>query len=154
MRVKILTRKIMTINPEKYPSKYSNGKQVTPAQFITEMICERKALIDKVDLHYKFWTQKYWAMFYRNQIASANKLVKQYDPKAIIRALQTAQGKKIYSLRAPHLVSIIEQQVAKIEQETKTKVVSIDRATNKTFGSKEINPNNNNIISRLKGLDQ
>lgn len=153
MRVRILTPKTMTINPDKYPSKYSNGKQVTPAQFITEMICERKALIDKVDLHYKFWTQKYWAMFYRNQIASANKLVKKYDPKAIIRALQTAQGKKIYSLRAPHLIAIIEQQAANIAQEAKNKAVSIDRTTNKTFGSKEIHPKNN-IISRLKGLDQ
>lgn len=33
----------------KFPSRYSNGKQVSAAQYITELICENKAKINKED---------------------------------------------------------------------------------------------------------
>jgi hypothetical protein len=36
----------------KYLSKYSNGKTVSAAQYITEIICENKAKRDKLDLHW------------------------------------------------------------------------------------------------------
>ena len=74
----------------KFESKYSNNKMVSAAQYITELICENKAKIDKKDIHYKFWINKEWASFYRNQIATANKLVKKYDPIDIVRALKSA----------------------------------------------------------------
>ena len=38
----------------KYISKYFQDKEITPAQFITEMICERKAKKDGDDLHHRF----------------------------------------------------------------------------------------------------
>ena len=38
----------------KFESKYSNNKMVSAAQYITELICENKAKIDKKDIHYKF----------------------------------------------------------------------------------------------------
>ena len=56
----------------KYPSRYSNEKFVSAAQYITEMICEKKAKIDKEDLHHRFWTNKKWSSFFRNQIATAH----------------------------------------------------------------------------------
>jgi hypothetical protein len=70
-----------------YPSKYSNGKFVSAAQFITEMICENKAVKENKDLHYRFWSNKQWASFYRSQIASAHKLLKEYH-----KSLKTPQG--------------------------------------------------------------
>ena len=135
----------------KYPSKYSNGKEVSAAQYITELICERKAVIDKTDLHYRFWTNKTWSLFYRNQIASANKLLQNYSDKAIIRALNSEGGKKIYSLRDPSLKSIIEKEQKKIESENKNLSVNMDRPQNIKFGSKS--PNNKNIFSKLKDID-
>jgi hypothetical protein len=140
---------------EKYYSKYSNGKTVSAAQYITEIICERKATKDKLDLHYRFWLQKSWAMFYRNQIASANKLVKQYPPQAIIKALNSDVGRKIYSLRAPHLVGMIEQQV-KIIAANQSKNASISKKMD-IKESKDVVFQNNigkkNILSKLKELD-
>lgn len=94
----------------KYPSKYSNGKTVSAAQYITEIICEHLAKKEKRDLHYRFWVNKEWQKFYKSQIFSANKLLKQYSEKAIIEALKTTAGQKIFSLRAPHLLAIIDQQ--------------------------------------------
>lgn len=138
------------MSQNKYPSKYSNGKEVSAAQFITEMICERKALINKTDLHYKFWLQKNWANFFRNQIASAHKLLGKYSDKAIIKALQSDAGKKIYSLRAPHLPPIIEQQEYLISQQNTSFTKNVDRKDNVVFQKNISKPN---IISKLKDLD-
>lgn len=135
---------------DKYPSKYSNGKEVSPAQYITEIICERKAAMDKDDLHYRFWTQKKWQVFYKNQIGSAHKLLKKYSAKSIIRALQSDQGKKIYSLRAPHLVAMIEHQTSLLEQENITFTKPINRKSDIVF---QKNVTKNNILSKLKDLD-
>ena len=48
---------------KKYISKYSNDKLISAAQYITEIICERKAVKDKQDLHYRFWISKEWSKF-------------------------------------------------------------------------------------------
>ena len=49
-------------------SKYSNGVQVSDAQYITEIICENFAKKNKKDLHYRFWLEKSWSKFYKSQI--------------------------------------------------------------------------------------
>lgn len=135
----------------KYISKYSNNKPVSSAQYITELICERKALKEKRDLHYRFWLSKEWAVFFRNQIASAHKLLKQYGDKAIVNALLTDKGKQIYSLRAPHLPAIIEAEQKKIDATNQLLTKDINRKDNVSY-AKHI-PSKNNIISKLKDLD-
>lgn len=132
-----------------YPSRYSNGKNVSASQYITELICEHKAKLDKLDLHYRFWLKKEWAVFYRNQIGSANKLLITYHPKAIIQALNDAQAQKIYSLRAPHLIPIIEKFQKLLESENTTLAQNYDR---KTIKDHRIIPIKQNIISKLKDL--
>lgn len=135
---------------DKYLSKYSNGKSVCPAQFITEIVCERKAEIEKVDLHYRFWLQKYWEKFYKNQIATAHKLVKKYPHKAIVKALQSPAGRRIYSLRAPHLPAIIEQQATILAKEN---TVFTKQANRKTDVSFQKTTQKKNILSKLKDID-
>lgn len=136
----------------KFISRYSNGKEVSPAQYIAELICEHKADKEKKDLHYRFWLNKEWASYYRNQIGSANQLVKKYNPVAIVKALQDTRAKKIYSLRAPHLLPIIDEyqtQQDLINQHTNTSP-NIDRTDNKTFRTIK---KQNNILSKLEELD-
>jgi hypothetical protein len=140
------------ISDKKYPSKYSNGKLVSAAQYITEIICEKKAKREKKDLHFRFWTTKEWEMYYRNQIASSHQLLKKYDEVAIIKGLNNPKSEKIYSLRAPHLIPIIEEEQTILNnqnkelslslQRIKTEEVEFNRAKSKT-----------NIVSKLKGLD-
>lgn len=136
--------------PSKYPSKYSNGKSVSAAQYITEMICEKKAAIDKKDLHFRFWLNKEWSAFFRNQIASANKLIKQYGEKAVIKALNNQKASRIYSLRAPHLIQIIEYEQKKLETENQDLSITLDRSEKKNFRH---NTYKKNIISKLKDMD-
>lgn len=135
----------------KYPSRYSSGKLVSAAQYITELICENKAKNDGLDIHLKFWTNPKWSRFYRDQIATANKLLKTYEPKAIIKALSDIKSKNIYSLRAPHLLPIIQKYQKQVENEIKPISKNIDRSLNSTFRQE---PNTKqNIISKLKELD-
>jgi len=134
----------------KYPSRYSNGKEVSAAQYITELICEHRAQLNRMDLHYRFWVTKEWSVYYRNQIGSANKLLQKYHPKAIIKALNDTRSAKIYSLRAPHLISIIEQYQQAVEQENTDLLTEYDRKDNIEHRKLKNKPN---IISKLRDLE-
>lgn len=134
----------------KFPSRYSNGKQVSAAQYITELICENKAKINKEDLHYKFWTTPKWAKYYRDQISSANKLIKKYNPIAIVKALKDSQAERIYSLRAPHLIAIIEKYQQQMDSTNTSFTLEIDRQVKKTYKKDKIQKN---IISKIKEID-
>lgn len=138
---------------KKYPSKYSNGKTVSAAQYITEIICEKRAKTLNKDIGFKFWTNKEWAAFYRNQISSANKLIKQYDEVAIIKALNNPQTSRIYSLRAPHLIAIIETEEQMLKSKNKKLTLDLERKESATFNKKEFSQNKKGIISKLKELD-
>ena len=138
------------MSQNKYISKYSNDKPVCAAKYITELVCERKALKDKKDLHYRFWLSKEWANFFRNKIGTAYKLLKTYSDKAIVNALLTPKGKSIYSLRAPHLIAIIEQEETKLKSQNKLFTKEVNR-------KKEVSYSKNNvkkgIVSKLKDLE-
>lgn len=135
---------------DKYISKYSNGKEVSAAQYITELICENKARLEKKDLHYRFWTNKIWSKYYRDQIATSNKLLQKYDAKSIVNALKDSQASKIFSLRAPHLIAIIDKHQKLLEAENKDFTLDINRESAGTFRS---TVKRNNILSKLKELD-
>ena len=135
----------------KYPSRYSNGKDVSAAQYIVELICEHKARMDNKDLHYRFWTTKEWSSYYRNQIGSANKLLQKYHPKAIIKALNDPKSAKIYSLRAPHLSAIIDHYQQAVEQENHELTTDYDRKDN--IIHRKSNTNKPNILSKLRDLE-
>jgi hypothetical protein len=139
------------MNNNQFPSKYSNGKTVSAAQYITELICEKKAKLSKEDLHARFWLSKKWSAYYRNQIATANKLVKKYDARAIVRALNSSKAAKIYSLRAPHLLSIIEQEDQKLQTENKEISRPLDRSDKNTY--RQIRNTSNSLLSKLKDID-
>ena len=137
---------------KRYPSKYSNGKEVSAAQYITEIICEKKAKVDKKDLHFRFWVAKEWAAFYRNQIASANALLKKYSETAIIRALNNPSTARIYSLRAPSLVDTIkkQQQLLDAEAQKEPKIVNIQRNIDNVGQTRKSKPN---ILDKLKDIE-
>lgn len=136
---------------KQYLSKYSNDKLVSPAQYITELICESKAKKDKKDLHYRFWLTKEWEMYFRNQIATAHKLLKKYDDIAIVRALKDPRSSKIYSLRAPHLIPIIEEEQVKLDNQNTTLSIELQRPENINFEIKKKTVKN--IVSKLKDID-
>ena len=103
----------------KYPSRYSPKGWVSSYQYITELICEKKAQQDGKDLPSKFWDINEWRSFYRYQITLATSLVKKYGEEAGIAALRDRRCYKTYSLRAPFLKGIIEEHQAAILESTR-----------------------------------
>jgi hypothetical protein len=140
------------MNKKQYPSKYSNGKSVSAAQYITEIICENKAKQDGKDLHYRFWVTPEWDKYYRNQIASAHSLLKKYSDIAIVKSLKNPKASRIYSLRAPHLIAIIEQEQKLVDQQNTELSIKLERPENISF-NKNTAKKSNSIISKLKDLE-
>lgn len=134
----------------KYPSKYSNGKEVTAAQYLVEIVCERIAKRKKKDLHFRFWLSKEWEKEYKGQISSANKLLKKYGFSDIVDALKTTQGNKIYSLRAPHLPDIIDETIRIKQNQPVIQNKIVERNLLNT-GLNKIHKQT--IIDKLKELD-
>jgi hypothetical protein len=137
---------------KKYPSKYSNNKVVSAAQYITEIICEKKAMREKEDLHYRFWLNKKWASYYRNQIATANDLLRKYPENAVVKALNAKESQNIYSLRAPHLKAIIEKYVKIIEKENKDLRIDFTRKEDAKFVRKDLSKKKS-LFSKLEDID-
>ena len=102
-------------------------------------------------MHYRFWLNKEWAGYYRNQIASSRKLLTKYEPKAIILALTSKAASRIYSLRAPHLPAIIEKEQAKLNSQNTEISKPIDRTIDSSLFRQTVNKQS--IISRLKDID-
>lgn len=134
-----------------YISKYSNGKKVSNAQYITELICEHKAKKDKKDLHYRFWLNKEWEKFFRNQIASANKLLKDFDVKAIVAALNNPKTANTYSLRSPFLIRVIKEEEKQLATKNNKLSKKIERVSKPAVFRKDIKKNN--LLSNLEDID-
>lgn len=88
----------------RYPSRFSPGGFVTSAQYIIEFVCEKKARLDGKDLPAKFWELKEWSAFYKSQLRATHKLLKTYEPAAIINVLKKG---RIWSLRAAWVEKLI-----------------------------------------------
>lgn len=95
------------MKPEmKFNSRFSPGKKITPAQLITELICEKKAVIEGVELPDRFWDNKKWANYFKYQSKYANLLVKEYKITSLLKALRDKQTKNVYSLKHPAISSL------------------------------------------------
>jgi len=134
-----------------YPSRYSPGGWVSAPQYITELICEKKAQKDQKELPIKFWEIKEWRNYYRYQITLANKLLKEFSAEAVIAALKDKRCWKTYSLRAPMLRSIIEEKdsgFSSRESETTYDVTNKKDVKHKSGNAQK------SIISKLRDLDE
>lgn len=125
----------------RYPSKYSPNSWVTGPQYILELICERKAGRDKIDLPIKFWNLPEWAGYYKSQLRVCHKLVKKYNEKAIINML--TEKKTCFSLRPKWVESLILNEYEKIKVKEKLygsqKTEPIERKEKVTHSQPKVN---------------
>jgi len=91
----------------KYPSRYSPGGWVTPAQYIIELVCEQNARFHNKDLPMKFWNLDEWASFFKAQLRVTHKLLKKYDEKVIIKVIKQ---KKIRTLIPKWIIKVLDQE--------------------------------------------
>ena len=88
----------------KYESLYGKG-QCTAAQYIGELMCQRRAASLKRDLPSQFWEFKEWRNFLVYQITLANKLLKVYNEECVFSGLRDV--KWAYSLKTKKLIDAI-----------------------------------------------
>ena len=134
-----------------YPSRYSPGGWVSAPQYITELICEKKAQKEQKELPIKFWEIKDWCKYYKYQITLANKLIKSHGEDVVIAALKDNRCWSTYSLRAPRLKEVIaEKEKEKVErtQNTEYNIKDSEEVRHKTGN------NQKSIISKLRDLDE
>ena len=104
----------------RYPSRYGGSDNyVTGAQYIIELVAEKKARFDKRELPMKFWVHKDWAAFYRRWLRQVHALLKKYDEKAIIRALQSKKCGMRWSLHTEYMLGLIEEEQVKLDKEVR-----------------------------------
>lgn len=84
-----------TKNEKVYRSP-STGIECDSAQYIAEVMCQRKAIKDKIpSLEFKFWN-KSQKQNYQAQIVAARRLINEFGEKAVLEFLKNNQF--IYSL--------------------------------------------------------
>lgn len=80
---------------------------MTAAQWLAELMCERRAAQERRKLALRFWDAEPDASFFMQQMRCANKLLKRYGVEQILAALNDPDGAACYSLSAPWLAPIL-----------------------------------------------
>ena len=124
----------------KFKSRYTD-KLVGSAQYLAEIMIERQAKKQGLNLPNNFWNKDEWKRNYMIQLRLAYSLLKLYCVEAILIALKTPQGKKIYSLGAKWLDSLykIEQNKISNAKGKQEKVVIIKEDDEERLINKSIN---------------
>lgn len=108
---------------EKSFTSLNTGQEITPAAYIAEILCERKAKKDgNGTLPKAYWNLPKYKAFFKRQISEAAKLLQGYEPTPIIRAIKKSYS--LYSLGAKWFLPKIEEENRKfkLEKEQRTTV--------------------------------
>ena len=125
-------------------SKYkhqSTGEHCTCAAYIAEIMCMKYAEFkNKGSLPYKFWNINPWKSTYLKQLYAANALLKTYSEAGIIRAINSTEFGRIFSLKNRRALPIIKKY-DKIVKENLDKNQQLDVKENpetrsSTFGKR------------------
>lgn len=131
----------------------STGDYCTCAAFVAELMCKRNAENkNEGSLPYKFWNRKPWDWTFKRQLFIANKLIREFGEAPVIRAVESRDFHKIFSLNHPSTKRIIKKHKAIIatEQTDAQEIEYKEKATHrkKAYGSKK-----NNILQKLRDIE-
>ena len=134
----------------KYKSIYAPGKELNALQYICELLCQKKAAFDKVQLPLRFWeSMPKWNTFFKKNLRMVSKLLTKYDAKAIISVLRSPKFGRRYSIFTEFAENLMIIEQKKIDLEKASQQVNIVRAT------KNEKPRTRNLKkSVLEALDE
>ncbi len=93
---------------KKYRSNYSHDTWITAAQYIGEIMSERRAASLKRDLPNNFWNLPEWKKWYKYQVYLAIQLLNRYESDAIINTLLSPDFKFVYSLKFKKFIRAVK----------------------------------------------
>ncbi len=143
----------MTQQPTKKYKSPVDGRECKAPHYVADLMCSRMGHKNGEQLTDKYWNKPQWESVYKQQLIAVYGLLKIHDESAIIGALNSKEGQRIYSLRAPHLDRLIAVEAEKIQKlesreiEVKDYGVDINAKPRKPFGKQS-------GISRLRELDE
>lgn len=113
----------------RYESKFAPDTFVTEAQYLAEIACERWYRRESVTLPIRFWESDSFKKEFMKQIILANRLLKKYDCKTILRALNSKDGLRTFSLcQTPYFKRLLEIEKKKGLAE-KASVVVVEKVS-------------------------
>lgn len=112
----------------RFPSNYGGGN-ITPAQYIIELICAKKASMSNTKLSYKFWHTTEWSSFFKRWLRQVHVLLRKYDALAVINALNDKRAGKRWSLHSEFMLNLIDEHDKKLKKENKAKKQFMDEET-------------------------
>ena len=128
-------------NKSKYKHK-TTGDYCTCAAYVAEIMCLRNAQNkNKGSLPYKFWNKKPWNWTFKRQLLAATKLLKEYPEEVLVKAVDSPEFSRIFSLNNPKALPIIKKYNVEYQNSQKKEKQELDvkeKATTrkKSFGSK------------------
>ena len=143
----------MTKRKRTEKSKYkhtSTGDYCTCAAYLAEMMCLRLAEHkNEGNLTHKFWNKKPWDWTFKQQLFTANSLIKRYGELAVVKAVNSPFLSKVFSLKNKRVVPEIKRQLKIIEEQANKKqeldVKEKPTARKKSYGKKT-------GLNKLRGL--
>jgi hypothetical protein len=144
----------MTKRKRTEKSKYkhkSTGDHCTCASYLAEMMCLRLAEHkNEGNLTYKFWNKKPWDWTFKQQLFTANSLIKKYGELAVVKAINSPALSKVFSLKNQRVVPEIKKQLKIIEEQSKNTqeldVKDKPESRKKSYGKKS-------GLNKLRGLN-
>lgn len=130
----------------------STGDHCTCAAYVAEIMCKKNAENrNEGSLPYKFWSKKPWDWTFKRQLFVANKLIQKFSEAGIVKAINSKEFRKIFSLNHPSAERIIRKYHLIAEEQSKTEkqeVVYNENPTvrKKTYGKK-------NILQKLRNIE-
>jgi len=144
----------MTKRKRSEKSKYkhkSTGDHCTCASYLAEMMCLRLAEHkNEGNLTYKFWNKKPWDWTFKQQLFTANSLIKKYGELAVVKAVSSPALSKVFSLKNQRVVPEIKKQLKIIEEQSNNTqeldVKDKPESRKKSYGKKS-------GLNKLRGLN-
>jgi hypothetical protein len=92
-----------------YSSLYGGGF-ISASQYLAESMVARRARSSNITLPQKFWNVERWKRVFLMEVRHASRLLTLYSVEAIIKALRTKEGKRVYSFGAKWLDPLIAEE--------------------------------------------
>lgn len=138
-------------------SKYkheSTGDFCTCAAYVAEIMCRNNAENrNEGSLPYKFWNKKPWDWTFKRQLLIANKLVKEFSEEAVVKAINSPEFKRIFSLNHPSTKSIIKKYQSLIDQEASRPKQEIEYVEKPQHRKASYGSSKGNILQKLRNIE-
>ena len=136
-------------------SKYtspSTGEFCTCAQYVAELMCTRMAQRKNQGTQaYKFWNTDKWKKIYQFQVILSNRLISKYSELALVKAVQSRELSRAYSLRHPKVNEVVRKHDIQVKLDASK--IKKDLDVNESAETRKKSYGKRSKLNQLRNLD-